>query len=103
MSRGYNIFEVNLARKWSDIAAGKEVILEVQSLDEGCTHTVRAIVDLQEKLHDGLSLRVLSDDGRVKDDKWAIKVLELLDPDEVKLEPPLPQGSPVPPYGKGVG
>ena len=27
MNRGYNIFEINLARKWPDIEAGKEVSL----------------------------------------------------------------------------
>lgn len=100
MSRGYHIFEVNLARKWDDIQAGKEVILEGQSLDDGCTHTVKAVVGKPEDLPDGVNLGILSDDGRLKDEKWAIKVLEELDPDDVEMDEPIPPGSPVKPYGK---
>ncbi len=95
MSRGYHVFAVNLAKKWNDIKEGREVIMEVQSLDDGCTHVVRAIIDSPENLTDGDELGVLSDDGRLKDEKWAIKVLEELDPDEVELEEPVPPGTPV--------
>lgn len=99
MGRGYNIFEVNLAKKWPDISTGKEVVVEIQSRDEGCTHIVKALIGSPEKLPDGENLYVLSDDGRVKDEKWAIKVLEELDPDDVDLEEPILPGSPVQPYG----
>lgn len=99
MNRGYNIFEVTLGKKWPDISTGKEVVLEIQSRDDGCTHTVKAIIGSPEKLPDGDSLGVLSDDGRLKDEKWAIKVLEELDPDDMDPVEPIPPGSPVQPYG----
>jgi len=95
MSRGYHVFAVNLAKKWNDIKEGKPVIIEVQSLDEGCTHVVKAIIDSPENQPEGEALGVLSDDGRLKDEKWTIKVLEVLDPDEIELEEPVPPGTPV--------
>ena len=95
MGRGYHVFAVNLAKKFKEIKEGKEVILEVQSLDDGVTHTVRAIIDSPDKLPDGEHLGVLSDDGRLKDEKWAIKILEELDPEDVDLEEPIPPGTPV--------
>ena len=99
MTRGYNIFEVNLARKWPEISAGKEVIVELQSLDKGSNAVVRAIIAKAKDMPDGVPLGVVSDDGRIKDEKWAIKILEELDPDDVEPEPPADLGAPVPSYG----
>ena len=93
MGRGYHVFDVNLAKKWSEIKAGKEVVVEVKSLDDASTHVVKAIIGSPEQYPDGDPLGVLSDDGRLTDEKLVIKVLEELDPEDVELEEPILPGT----------
>jgi hypothetical protein len=89
MALGYAIFEVYLAREWDNIKAGKEIVVEVHSRDDGSTHLVKAkIAKSKEKLPDGEALWVKNEDGGfLAENPWAIKILEELDPDEVSFPP----------------
>ncbi len=87
MSKVYVIFEAYLASNWSDIKAGKEVIVEVQYLETAMPLLVRArIARNREDLPQGDELRARNDDGVwKKEEPWAIEILEELDPDEVSI------------------
>lgn len=101
MALGYAIFEVYVAREWDNILAGKEIIVEVHSRDDGITHLVKAkIAKSKEQLPDGEALWVKNEDGAfLAENPWAIKILEELDPDEVPFVPAPPTIKPI--YGGG--
>ena len=85
----YALFEVYIANNISDIDAGKEIICEVFCIDDASIHLVKAIV---AKSPDGLEgaeeLMVRNDEGQfIKDNPWAIQVIEELDPDDVEFVP----------------
>ncbi len=97
----YAIFEVYIAQNYGDISEGKEIICEVLSLDEGVTKIVKTrIAKTKEELKGGDELLVKRESGEWKDEKWFIKVLEELDPDEVVL-PTAPLSATTPIYGVG--
>jgi len=89
MALGYAIFEVYLAKEWNNIQAGKEIVVEAHSRDDGSTHLVKAkIAKSKEKLPDGEALWVKNEDGAfLPENPWVIKILEELDPDEVSFPP----------------
>ena len=96
----YAIFEVYLASNWDDIKAGKPMLCEVQSLDDALVHIVKAeIAESIENLPGGEELIIKTEDGNFKSDKWAIKIIEEYDPDEVELPAPPPIRSEMPIYG----
>ena len=101
MALGYAIFEVYLAKQWDNIQAGKEIIVEAHSRDDGSTHLVKAkIAKSKEKLPDGEDLWVKNEDGAfLAENPWAIKIVEELDPDEVSFSPELRSSKIV--YGVG--
>ena len=94
------IFEVYLSNNWDDIQAGKPILCEVQNLNDAAIHVVKAqIAQSAEKLPGGEELMIKTDEGAFKAEKWAIKVLEEFDPDEVELPAPPPIKSGAPIYG----
>jgi len=98
----YTIFEIYIVNNWNDIQAGKPIMSEVQSLDDGLIHIVKAeIAQSPDKLPGAEELIIKTEDGIFKSDKWAIKIIEEYDPDEVELPAPPPIKSDIPIYGKG--
>jgi hypothetical protein len=85
----YAMFEVYLANNWSDVKAGKEITCELFCFDDASIHLVKAIIAKKpDSLPDGEELMVRNDEGQyIKDNPWAIKVIEELDPDEVDFAP----------------
>ena len=84
----YGIYEAYVAANWGDIQAGKPIVCEVQSVEEGITRVVKAQIAQSAAALPGADiLRLKTDEGAWKEEKWAIKIVEELDPDEVVLTP----------------
>jgi len=85
----YAIFEVYIANNISDIDTGKEITVEVFCMDDASIHLVKAkIAKDPGQLTDAEELMVRNDEGQfIKENPWAIQVIEELDPDDVDFVP----------------
>jgi len=85
----YAMFEVYLAKNIADIEAGKEITCEVFCFDDASIHLVKALISKDaDSLTASEELMIRNDEGQyIKDNPWAIQVIEELDPDEVEFVP----------------
>jgi hypothetical protein len=93
----YAIFEVYVANNISDIEKGNEVVCEVFCNDDASIHLVKAKISKNpDGLTDPEELMVRNDEGRyIKDNPWAIQIVEELDPDDYDLSPPMSSVKPM--------
>ena len=88
MSEGYEIHEVYLFKQKKDIEEGKEIVCELMPLSTFSRTLVKAkIAKSSDELLGGEKLRVRKESGEVEEGRWLVKIIEELDPDEVKFDP----------------
>lgn len=86
---GYEVFHSFLDANSEAIESGQPILLEVTDLDTLEKKVVRALVKERAEQSEGWSeLWVRDKEDKIQPQPWAIKVLEELDPDEVRVTRP---------------
>lgn len=88
---GFEVFHTFLESNADKISNGENILLEVTDLDTVSKLTVKAIVKVRTEDEDSEAwkdLWIRDEHDKILPDRWKVKILEELDPDEVEVHRP---------------